>query len=383
MIFGMSDNTEKQKLIKCNAAPEFSSWLASSGGCLAVTTYQAGKLMFIGWNGKQITLHARNFEKAMGLDISGDSLVLATRDRVHWFSNASLLAPTYPGAAPNSYDALYLPRTTYYTGDLFIHDLAIAGDQIQVVNTRFSCLASLSCLYSFVPRWRPPFVSDIAPEDRCHLNGLAVKDGHIHTVTALGASDEAGGWRSNKAAGGIVIDIPTGEIILDGLAMPHSPRWHDGSLWVLNSGAGELLHVDKGGGRAESVCSLPGYLRGMTLVGDYAVVGLCKIREKRVFGGLPIEGRYDHLKCGIALVDIKRGEVKGLFEFTEGVEEIYDIRFLPGVRQPNLLNHDHPNSAEGFTAPDFSYWMHKEKAQNTSSEGLQSNEATPPDASRE
>ena len=45
------------------------------------------------------------------------------------------------------------------------------------MNTLFSCLAGLDSRYSFVPRWRPPFISALAAEDRCHLNGLAMVDG--------------------------------------------------------------------------------------------------------------------------------------------------------------------------------------------------------------
>ena len=73
-----------------------------------------------------------------------------------------MLAHDYLEEQPGRYDALYLPRTTYHTGDLNIHDMALLKDELWVAVTRFSCLAKLSYDFSFVPVWRPWFVSDLA-----------------------------------------------------------------------------------------------------------------------------------------------------------------------------------------------------------------------------
>ena len=82
------------------------------------------------------------------------------------------------------------------------------------VNTLFSCLATLSETHSFAPLWQPPFVSRLAAEDRCHLNGLAMRDGEPRYVTAVAATDVADGWREQRRDGGVVIDVATGEIVL-------------------------------------------------------------------------------------------------------------------------------------------------------------------------
>ena len=164
--------------MRCEADAGFNEWLARSGGAIACTTYQAGKLLLIGWNGRQVSLLPRTFQKAMGLDVAGGRLVLATQHEVFWFADAPLLAPEFLPDQPNRYDALYLPRVLYFTGDLNVHDLALGADGLWLVASRFSCLARLSEEYSFVPVWRPPFVSDFVPEDRCHLNGLALLAGH-------------------------------------------------------------------------------------------------------------------------------------------------------------------------------------------------------------
>lgn len=343
--------------IECAVSSGFEAWIAQSGGSLAISTYQAGKVAMVGWDGRQVTLLMRQFDKPLGLAVQRGRLALATRYDVTLFADAPLLAPEYLEDQPGRYDALFLPRVTYHTGDLHTHDVVFEGDDLLVVNTRFSCLARLDPRYNFVPVWKPAFVTDIVPEDRCHLNGVALRDGKAAYATALGVTDTPGGWRPNKATGGVVLDIPSGEVVLGGLAMPHSPRWYAGRLWVLNSGTGELVVVDVGTGQAETVCGLPGYLRGLAFVGPFALVGLCKIREKHIFGGLPIQARYERLRCGVAVVDLRSGIEVGMFEFTAGCEELYDVQFLPGVRRPMILNLEKEAARQAMTHPESSWWL--------------------------
>jgi len=311
----------------------------------------------IGWDGRQVTLLMREFDKPLGMCIRDGHLALATRHDLWMFANAPLLAPEYNPEQPGRYDALYLPRVTYHTGDLNTHDVVFDGDDLILVASRFSCLARLSRDYNFTPFWKPKFVSDVVPEDRCHLNGLAMRDGRPRYVTALGTTDEPGAWREKKAAGGVLVDIQTDEVLMSGMAMPHSPRWHDGRLWFLNSGTGELLRVDPDAGRSDVVCGLPGYLRGLCFVGPYAVIGLSKIREKHIFGGLPVQSQYERLLCGVAVVDTRSGALVGMFEYTSGCEELYDVAFLQGVRRPMILNLERSEARQAMTNPGSSFWL--------------------------
>ena len=195
--------------------------------------------------------------------------MIGTRDRIWSLRNAPDIAPRVEPAG--RHDACFLPRSCHVTGDIGVHEMAWAGDELWVVNTRFSCLCTLDPDYSFVPRWRPPFITALAAEDRCHLNGLAMVDGRPRYVTALGETDTAGGWRADKPQGGCLIDVPSGEIVARGLSMPHSPRWHDGRLWLLESGTGRLVLVDpatgrrRGGGRAARLRPRPGAVRPVRL----------------------------------------------------------------------------------------------------------------------
>jgi uncharacterized protein (TIGR03032 family) len=204
-----------------------------------------------------------------------------------------------------------------------------------VVATQFGCLATLDTEHSFVPRWQPPFISALAPEDRCHLNGLALVDGVPRYVTALGVSDEPGGWRARKADGGVLMEVPSGRVLAEGLSMPHSPRWHDGRLWVLESGRGRLLTVDPESGTTTVVAEVPGFTRGLSFHGPLAFVGTSQARETATFGGLPIAA-LPRLECAVWAIDTRTGEVVASVRFEDRIREIFDVAVLPGVAFPDI-----------------------------------------------
>ena len=249
------------------------------------------------------------------------------------------------------HDACYLPRSAHVTGDIGVHEIAWAGDELWIVSTRFSCLATLDDDYSFVPRWRPPFITALAAEDRCHLNGLAMRDGRPVFVTALGETDTPGGWRPAKPHGGIIMEIASGELVTHGLSMPHSPRWHESRLWVLESGTGSVVLVDQTTGRPEAVVQLPGFTRGWALVGPYAFVGLSKIRPTSAMDGVPIAERRDELKCGVAVVDLHRGACIGMLDFQTAIEEIFDVQILAGLRFPEVIGFQKETVDHTFVVP--------------------------------
>jgi uncharacterized protein (TIGR03032 family) len=199
--------------------------------------------------------------------------------------------------------------------------------------------------------WKPDFVSELAPDDRCHLNGMAVAGNDIRYVTALGESNQPEGWRANKRDGGILFDVRAGQVLCRSLSMPHSPRIYADRLWVLESGRGQLQVVDPQTGVREVVAKLPGYLRGLAFYDRFAFVGLCKIREKNMFGGLPIEEELAELKCAIAIVDITSGQTVGFLEFTKGIEEIFDIQILPGVVNPHIIGFEEETVDGLYTLP--------------------------------
>ena len=291
---------------------------------LFFSTYQAGKLGVVTVKDNALDIAFHNFERAMGMAVSPARMAVGGKDWVYFLKNdLELAAQIEP---PGSHDACFLTKSGQYTGDISIHDLAWGNEDLWIVNTRFSCLCTLSNSYNFLPQWRPNFVSAIAPEDRCHLNGMAMVNGLPKYVTVLGKTDTPGGWRENKATAGCILEVPSSKVITEGLSMPHSPRIHNNILWVLNSGKGELTAVDIKTGKQEMIVSLPGYTRGMAFVDRFAFIGLSKIRETAIFGNLPISDRFDDLKCGVAVVDLQRREMISCLEFKSGVDEIFDVQ---------------------------------------------------------
>src|SRR5262249_4860693 len=161
----------------------------------------------------------------------------------------------------------FLTRSSHVTGEIRVHEMAWVGGELWFVNTLFSCLCTLHPALSFVPRWKPPFISALTADDRCHLNGLAVADGAPRYVTALAETDASEGWRGYKIEGGCLIDVVRNETCARGFAMPHSPRVRQGRVWLLDSGRGRLVTVDPDTGRTETVADLPGYPRGLSFAG--------------------------------------------------------------------------------------------------------------------
>lgn len=338
----------------CVHTPEFPDLLASLGCSLVLSTYQAGKLIVLSaTHDDGLVQLPRTFAKPMGLAVAGDRIAVAAQDAVVILANAPHLAPSYP-RNPRTYDALFVPRAVYFTGELDLHDMAWGADGLWAVNTRFSCLALIDDQYSFTPHWQPPFVSALTPDDRCHLNGMELVDGRPRYVTALGTTDSGGAWRDNKLSGGVLLAVPSGEPILSGLAMPHSPRLYDGRLLALLSANGELVEVDPARGSYEVITRLPGFARGMARHGDYLFIGISRVRKRHMFSDMPVAG-YEPF-AGIVAVHLPSGRMAGSIKYLTSCEEIYDVQVLPGLQRPGLLAPDTPHARDGLALPTTGYW---------------------------
>ena len=338
----------------------FSEILEQLGISLAVTTYQAGRLVILRSQGGTLNTHFRCFDKPMGLAVTDNRLAIGAATSIWEFHNLPAVCRKLDGSADAGggirHDACFLPRITHWTGDVQVHEMAWIGNgssaDLWFVNTRFSCLARRSGIYSFEPVWRPSFVDRYLPSDCCHLNGLGVRDGRARYVTALGNSNEPAGWRANKRDGGIVIDLESGEIIGSGLSMPHSPRWYRDRLWLLESGNGGVGFVDLNNGRYESVCKLGGFTRGLAFAGPLAFVGLSQVRESAVFGGVPIAERaLDERICGVWVIHIETGETVAFLRFEDAVQEIFAVETI-AARYPELVNEDRDLLAGSFELPE-------------------------------
>ncbi len=300
-----------------------------------LTTYQTGKIFFIGVqpNGR-LSVFERTLERVMGMHATAGEIHVSTLYQIWRFRNTLKPGETFQG-----YDAVYVPRESRVTGDVDVHDIVIDEDgRVIFTNTLFNCLATIDDDHNFRPFWRPPWISKLVPEDRCHLNGLAARDGKPRYATAISRSDVHDGWRDRRGAGGVVIDIESNEIVCEGLSMPHSPRWHNDTLWLIDSGTGFFGRVNLSKGEFEPLVFLPGYARGLTFLGDDAIVGLSDRRENRTFQDLALEEnlrqRDAETRCGLMVVNLKTFDTPHWLRFSGVVKELYDVGVLPGVIRP-------------------------------------------------
>ena len=351
------EHVDPLRSVHTSSVPELLRQLNVS---VLVTTYQASKLVVLREDAGVLNTHFRNLNKPMGCAREGGKLAIGCSVDIWEFHNVPAVcgkldaSDDYPSTEAK-HDACFLPRRSHCTGDVQIHEMAYVDGELIFVNTAFSCLAKRSEENSFEPVWRPKWITQYTPGDNCHLNGLAVRDGQVKYVTALGETNKPGGWRENKRNGGLLIDADSKEVIARGLSMPHSPRWHNGKLWLLESGEGTIGTVDLNTGKYEAIAQFPGFTRGLSFLGPLAFIGLSQVRESAVFSGIPLVERLkaaEERTCGVWVLNTETGETLGFCQFEEGVQEIFAVEVLPGVRFPDSVNHDPEIVGQSYVLSD-------------------------------
>ena len=319
----------------------FAELLTNAKSSLVITTYKSGHVILVRSEAEVINTSFKNFPRPMGIAVAGSRLAIGTADSILSFVNQPGLSAVIE--PKDSHDTVYAPRAKVQTGDIAIHEMAYGvkdgKDDLWFVNTKFSCLCKQDLNYSFVPVWRPKWITSLAAEDRCHLNGMALVDGAPKYVSALSQTDEPNGWREHKGTSGVIIDVTTDEVIASGLSMPHSPRWHQKKLWILESGKGTLATVNVETGEVTTVATLPGFTRGLSFFGSYAFIGLSQVRES-VFKSLPVTEQSSERNCGVWVVDVRSGKTVAILKFKGVVQEIFDVAVLPGAKWPTIIDAD-------------------------------------------
>jgi len=354
----MTDNNQSLAPFSCQYTPQLPELLCRLGCTIAISTYQAGKLVFISAKDENSLIQLpRTFVKPMGIaeDTQSDKLALACKEEIIVFSNSKALAQYYP-KAPNKYDALYMPRLTYHTGNLDLHDLRFGSNgKLFAINTLFSCIISIDDDYNFTPYWKPKFINKLVSEDRCHLNGMIVKDGQPKYTTAFNTGNTFQSWRENITQTGVLLDVESNEIISEGLAMPHSPRLFYNNVYVLLSATGELVKIDVNSGQKETIVKLKGFVRGMDLYKDYLFIGLSKLRKNSsTFGKLDFAEMAN--EAGIVVVHLPTASIAGKITYLTSLDEIYDVHILANKMRPNILNTITEDYKAGLMIPETTFW---------------------------
>ncbi len=316
----------------------FNAWLQAHGTSLAFTSYQTGQLFLVGShpNGS-VSFNQQNFTRAMGVCWQSGRLYLGSLFQLWRLENM-----LRPGEIGNqAFDAVLVPRNAQTTGDIDIHEVGIDSDgRVIFVNTKYSCLCTLDLTHSFKPIWKPTFISKLAPEDRCHLNGLAMDQGKPRFVTAVSRSDILSGWRDRRHEGGVLIEVETNRIVTDQLSMPHSPRIAGDDLYALDSGRGQIIRIDPASGTKTDIAFCPGFLRGLAIHDGHAIVTISKPRNG-TFNGLLLDGEMKRRDadpwCGVMIVNLASGDIVEWIKLDGHITELFDVAALPGVRCPMSL----------------------------------------------
>lgn len=393
-------NTE-QPDFGCTYSANLPAVLAQLNIALAFTSYQAGRLMLVRSDGDTLDVNFKSFPRPMGLVATNRGLTLGIFTQVLHFAREDGLVEkikqplqrieddiTAPRIKPKEtdtpaaeaqiaadeteeqrklreyeeslyapvdarVDACFITRSTHHTGMINIHDIDWGDDGLWAVNSSFSCLCTLEPDYSFVPRWKPHFISALVPEDRCHLNGMALRDGRPAFVTTFSQLDQGGQWRKQSQFGGTLMDVQRNEVLLDDLTMPHSPRWHDGQLYFCNSGHGLVCRFNPRTGQAETLLEVPGFTRGLTFLGPIMIVGLSRVRQSDVTRPAPLTQKYAETYSGLWLFDLQNNREIGQLRFTGNVDQIYDVAVLSDCHFPELIEPSHPRMRNHFCHPEL------------------------------
>ncbi|MBL0052224.1 MAG: TIGR03032 family protein [Bacteroidetes bacterium] len=346
----------------CSFSPQLPELLLKLNCSIAITTYQAGKLVFISpADENRLTQLPRTFAKPMGFEVDGDRLVLATKDEVLFFENSRELAVHYPNKK-NTYDSLFIPRATFYTGQVDMHDVALGTEGIWAINTSFSCLCQVTGSFNFIPRWQPPFITELVSEDRCHLNGMVLIKGKPKYVTALGKTNIHQGWRDSIVDGGILMDVESNEIILEKLAMPHSPVMYKDELYMLLSASGEIIKVNIKEKKYEVIKQLNGFCRGMDVYNDYLFVAMSKLRKNSsTFAKLSFAEKAD--EAGVKVIHLPTKALVAEINYQASVDEIYSLKILANTIRPNILNTINPLHKYSLSIPGQTFWANPDEAE--------------------
>ncbi|PWI33304.1 TIGR03032 family protein [Vibrio albus] len=384
---GRSNNAQHEKMdLGCQYSENLPAILKQLNVSLALTSYQVGKLILVRSDGQQLDVNYKSFPRPMGLAVHDGGLTLGIFTQIINFQREDGLLEkikqpldrieqdiTAPKVKPTDdqldeeqrkqQDALYEPvddrtdacfiaRSAHHSGMINIHDIEWGNAGLWAVNSSFSCLCTLEPDYSFVPRWKPHFISELVPEDRCHLNGMTLKDGKPAYVTTFSQEDTAAQWREKTGKfNGTLMDVQSNTILVDGLSMPHSPRWYRDRVYFCNSGQGELCSYEPQSNKTEVLAELPGFTRGMDFYGPIVFVGLSKVRESNVKRPAPLTEKYPETMAGVRVINLEDNSEIGFIQFTGDVAQIYDVALIPNTSFPELIEPDHPRMRNHFSHP--------------------------------
>jgi len=329
----------------------FIKWFEENNCSVMFTSYKTNRTYIMNVFNNSLELRSALMARPTGITISEDTKTLAISNMGNIIRYTNSGAGTFDG---NKYDAMFYPVCWHINGDTDVHDLRInKSGQLYYCSSEYNCIAKTSSESTFNIEYTPPWITktyseilkkEVPPaEDRCHLNGLVLDDatGLPRYVTAACNLNYEAAWRDhiNK---GVLYDIKENKFITSGLSFPHSPRFYLGKLWVLESGTGYFGYIIDG--KFQPKKFIPGFLRGLDFINNYAVVCASSDRHDAAFEHIPLgrilKSQSRDARVGIFIIDLDTYTIKEHFEFkkkTNGtLPEMYDVIILPNICRPYI-----------------------------------------------
>lgn len=340
----------------------FAPLLKAMNASLLLSSYSANSLVVLSSSdGVEIQVTSVFVPRLLGIALNAkqDELTLAAYGQLLQYRRVE--NPSAHKAlnevAKNS-DTIFVPSSSVVTGFLNTHDMVYTADNLLFVNSSFSCIAAVRAGKSFAPIWQPPFISELKPEDRCHLNGMALENGQPAFISSFTTSDKPNSWRSKNSFTGIIMRVMDNQIVADGLSLPHTPRLHQGKLYFCESGAGKLWCIDNPYAdnreemRLTCVGEYPGFTRGLKCLGDLALLGLSRLRPAKDGSerntDMPLLNKLDDIASGVLAIDLRSGEVVAQLQFSDDVAQIYDLELLADSVNPHIFAWDAEEVSQVF-----------------------------------
>ena len=301
---------------------------------IAVSSYDCHRVIVFRSIGDEVDTLLVPAISVKGIAATEDSLTFANITELVTYRRCDEVLATSARPELEGADALYLPRSVHVTGDINAHDLAWGDAGLWLVNSRFNCLCTLDPMLGFKVRWQPFFKQTLDTASAGHLNGMAMHAGK--PVFASCFAPVADNWRERDGSrqDGAIIDVERNELILEGLFMPHSPRVHEGGLYVCNSGTGEVLRFDLRTRALRSVITLPCFTRGLRFYKHYMLVCCSQVRHSNAKSNNTLFEHFEENVAGLYIVDLHTEQVVAYTEFLGDVSQLYDIALIPNTLTP-------------------------------------------------
>jgi uncharacterized protein (TIGR03032 family) len=328
------------QLLRCSVRGKFWDALAEAGQTLIVTReYEHLVIALAISNGKpRISCLRLPHPNGVAVDQTKGRLYIASTRNPNMIFEFAACSDSVrrDGAGKSSSDFLLPVQARYLPGCLYIHDIAVIKGKLFANAVGMNAVVELPFDGGFKTVWWPRCIDGrngkrLFGKNYLQLNSIAPAEdinSSFFSASAAEPSARRPGHLNFPVDGrGVIFYGRTRQVVAEGLTRPHSARLIGPTLWVDNSGYGEVGRISDG--RFEAIARLPGWTRGLGACGNVAFVGTSRVipRFACYAPGIDIEKS----QTGIHALDLKSGRVLGSIIWPRG-NQIFGVEFTRGIK---------------------------------------------------